>query len=129
MNIEFKNFDQNEEDEDEIKNFFIRIEKNGYKEVFNAFMTDVIYQYALRFDYKNHIISSPKNKIFKELDDPINFFINKEDQYYNFINFIDDFELEIVYDLLYSILFCLKSKEVYENDEDDDFFFDDEDEN
>lgn len=88
----------------EYLSFFNRLHRNEYEEIFYDFLDDVINQYLKRFYIKNHINDCKKNEIFHELEDPVNYFLNNYDEYFELVQFMDDFELTLTFELLYSIL-------------------------
>lgn len=81
-----------------------RLERAGFKEIFEQFIENIIYQFILRFGGGEHILNTSEQIIYQELEDPVNFYINRYEDYFDLINFIDDFELTLTFDILYSNL-------------------------
>lgn len=81
-----------------------RLERAGFKEIFEQFIENIINQFILRFGGAEHILNTSEQIIYQELEDPVNFYINRYEDYFDLINFMDDFEITLTFDLLYSAL-------------------------
>lgn len=91
--------------------FFHRLERAGFKEVFEDFSKVVIDQYILRFGIGEHILQSDEIDIYHELEDPINFYINRYDEYLNLWMFMDKFEMSLTLDIFYSTLIYISEND------------------
>lgn len=97
---QFINFDY----DFEIFVFFRRLKRNDLKEIFDDFCNDVINQYILRFGPIKHVLETSEELVYLELNDPFNYFINRDDDYLYLITFMDEFEINLTFDILYSAL-------------------------
>jgi hypothetical protein len=63
-----------------------RLERAGLKETFEVFMGLVLDQFIIRFGIGQIILDTEEREIYHWLEDPVNFYVNRYDDYFELLN-------------------------------------------
>lgn len=88
-----------------------RLERAGLKETFEIFMGLVLDQFIIRFGIGQIILDTEEREIYHWLEDPVNFYVNRYDDYFELVSFMDEFELTLMFDMLYMTIRQISEKD------------------
>lgn len=92
--------------------FFHRLTRADLKDTFDKFVSLCIEQFNKRFGIDQHVLESEQNEIINELNDSVSFYILRYEEFQILAEFVDDFELGLIYEILYSSVLSLSKQEL-----------------
>jgi hypothetical protein len=91
--------------------FFHRLARADLKDTFDKFVSLCIEQFNKRFGIGQHVLESEQNDIINELNDSVTFYISRYEEFQILQEFVDDFELGLIYEIMYSAVLSLSNQE------------------
>jgi hypothetical protein len=92
--------------------FFHRLARADLKDTFDRFISLCIGQFNKRFGIGQHVLESEETEIINELNDSVSFYISNYEEFQILIDFVDDFELGLIYEIIYSSVLSLSNQEL-----------------
>ena len=60
---------------------------------------------------RNRTSDTEEREIYHWLEDPVNFYVNRYDDYFELVSFMDEFELTLMFDMLYMTIRQISEKD------------------